>query len=329
MYIQLCEDFTDFCPAPAAAVSDNKEDKKEDKKEEPSSEATSPTSPTEKKNKRGSVFGSFFNKKVTSPSAEKSEKEVGPTPPAKDDVPPVSDTAPKLDEPIENKPIDAAAVTAPANTDGAAETEPAKETRPENTQKKSFLGFIKKPETKKEEAKKEEAKKEEPAETTEAAAATEATPATETTDATKTDEAAKEEKPAADKEKRRTSLFGGLGTIKKKRDESETNQDGTERKREKSPLPSKIGGLFRKPSKAVKSDESKATETKETKDEVKDESKTETPAEAVTTDAAATETKTDAPVTEATDSKIVGDVVPETLQATEAPAVAPEVKATA
>lgn len=317
---------TDFCPAPAAAVSDNKEDKKE----EPTSEATSPTSPTEKKNKRGSVFGSFFNKKVTSPSAEKSEKEVGPTPPAKDDVPPVSDTAPKLDEPIENKPIDAAAVTAPANTDGAAETEPVKETRPENkSEKKSFLGFIKKPETKKEEAKKEESKEEKPVETTEAAATTEATPATETTDATKTDEVAKEEKPAADKEKRRTSLFGGLGTIKKKRDESETKEDGTERKREKSPLPSKIGGLFRKPSKAVKSDESKATETKETKDEVKDETKTETPAEAATTDAAATETKADAPATEATDSKIVGDVVPETLQATEAPAAAPEVKATA
>lgn len=309
--------------APAAAVSDDKEDKKEE------TLATESSSPTEKKAKRGSVFGSLFYKKVTSPTTEKTEKEAGPAPPAKDEVPPVSDTAPKLDEPIENKPIDTAAVTAPANTDGAAE--PTKETTTEpKTEKKGFLGFIKKPESKKEEPKVAEAKAAEPATTTEAApAATEATPATtEAVDAPKAEETTKEERPV--QEKRRTSLFGGLGTIKKK-DESKTSEDGTERKREKSPLPSKIGGLFRRPSKAVKSEEPKATETK-------DETKLDTPAEDATTTTepavTATDDKVEAPAattatTDVTDSKIIGDVVPESLQAQEKVATAPEVKATA
>lgn len=244
-------------------------------------------------------------------------------------MPPVSDTAPKLDEPIENKPIDTAAVTAPANTDGATEIkEIPKETPAEpKAEKKSFLaGFInKKPETKKEEPKEDKVP--------EPVAATETTPfATDAVDAPKTEETApKEERPTV--EKRRTSLFGGLGTIKKnKKDESETAEAGTERKREKSPLPSKIGGLFRKPSKAVKSEGPKPTETKE-------EHKTETPAEAITaptepamaTEAPATDAKIETPAatTDVTDSKIIGDVVPETLQAQDKVATAPEVRATA
>lgn len=280
----------------------------------------------------------FSKAKVTSPTTENTEKEVGPTPPAKDDVPPVSDTAPKLDEPIDTKPLDTAAVTAPANTDGAADA-PKETTRPalENkTEKKSFLGSLmnKKPDTKKEEVKEDkpaEFKPTEPLATETSAAAPTTADATET--AVKSDSetpAVEDKKTPVEKEKRRTSLFGGLGTIKKKRDESEPTENGTERKREKSPLPSKIGGLFRKPSKAVKSEETKpATETK-------DEVKTETPAATATTSSTAdsavpaTEAKTDIPVgTEATDSKIIGDVVPEALTTQEKIATAPEVKASA
>lgn len=60
-----------------------------------------------------------------------------------------------------------------------------------------------------------------------------------------------ETKPAL-KEKRRTSLFNGLGSKKEKSD-TET----TEGESRKSPLPQKLGGLFRRPSKAVKSEETK------------------------------------------------------------------------
>jgi hypothetical protein len=218
-------------------------------------------------------------------------------------------------------------VTAPATTDGAVEA--PKETPAEaKTEKKSFLsGFInKKPEAKKEEPKVAETKPTEPAATTEATPAVDAVPATtEATEVPKTEEGVtKEERPTV--EKRRTSLFGGFGTIKKK-DENKTTEEGTERKREKSPLPSKIGGLFRKPSKAVKSEEPKAAETK-------DETKVETPAEATaatTEPATSTEPKVEAPTatTDVTDSKIIGDVVPETLQAQEQVTATPEVKATA
>ena len=91
-------------------------------------------------------------------------------------------------------------------------------------------------------------------------------------------------------------------------------------KREKSPLPSKLGGLFRKPSKAVKSE--KPVEDVKTDGTATETKATETPA---TTEAAAT--------TAAPESKIVGDVVPDELHTTvhDAVTTAPstEVKATA
>ncbi|KAL4896709.1 Pleckstrin homology domain-containing protein [Aspergillus ambiguus] len=61
------------------------------------------------------------------------------------------------------------------------------------------------------------------------------------------------ETPAANKEKRRTSFFGNFG--KKKGDSDNEGTDG-----ESKPKGNKLGGLFRKPSKAVKS-EAKETET--------------------------------------------------------------------
>ncbi len=287
---------------PAAVLStDNKEEDK-----------TGATTPTEKSKKRSSVFGSIFNKKnVTSPTTEKTEAEAAT--PAKDtEIPPVSETAPKIEEPIATKPIDAAAVTAPtsvepAKEDAPVEPTPAPESPPKTEKKPSFLtGLIKKVEGKKEEPKEE--KVVEPTAPVEGA-----TPAAvESTDGTTETPVVKEERPA--REKRRTSLFGSLGTLKKKtekkEDAAERTEDvnGTETNREKSPLPTKLGGLFRKPSKAVKSD-----------------APTEPAAEPVTE---TKETSAAEPVVapETTESKIVGDVVPADLHTTP---VAPEVKATA
>lgn len=246
----------------------------------------------------------------------------------------MSETAPKLDEPIENKPIDTAAVTAPVDTTSEtpfynATTLPADPSAPHHhshaapateavvtpkTEKKgSFLGFMKKAETKKEA--KEEVKAEkatepvvaEPVTTT----ATEATPEAAVVDSpavAANTEVAKEERPA--REKRRSSFFGSLGTMKKRNPEaSEADNATPDVKRERSPLPGKLGGLFRKPSKAVK-----PTETEAATD-----AKVETPA-------ASTEVPANATVVEPTESRIVGDVVPDDLHADTTAPVASETK---
>lgn len=95
-----------------------------------------------------------------SPTSEKSEKEVGPAVPAKDhEVSAVSENAPKLEEPIENKPIDTAAVTAPVDaptpvTEPVKEpvvtkaTTPAAKSASSPSAKDAIIGFIKKQESK-------------------------------------------------------------------------------------------------------------------------------------------------------------------------------------
>jgi len=61
-----------------------------------------------KPSKRNSLFGSLFNK-VSSPSQEKTEKEVGPTVPVKEtETAPVSAVAPQLADPVDttvSKPV--------------------------------------------------------------------------------------------------------------------------------------------------------------------------------------------------------------------------------
>lgn len=72
-----------------------------------------------KAGKRASIFGSFFSgkKDATSPTVEKNEAETAPAVPAKgNDVTAVSEKAPKIDEPAQSKPIDTAAVIAPADS---------------------------------------------------------------------------------------------------------------------------------------------------------------------------------------------------------------------
>lgn len=58
------------------------------------------------------------------------------------------------------------------------------------------------------------------------------------------------------KERRRTSIFNSLSNKKDKKSGEPTSEtEATEGETKKSPLPQKLGGLFRRPSKAVKSEE--------------------------------------------------------------------------
>lgn len=329
-------------PAAVAVSAEKKEEKHHDKAVE---DTTSPvTSPTEKKNKRASVFGGFFGgkNKVASPSVEKTEKDVVPEAPVQEEAPvvsTVSETAPRLEEPIDHKPIDTAAVTAPVDAvDSTAAPASAAETKPvepvaatdstltPRTEKKSFFAGLKKKQEKKEEVKEEKTNEEAvkevapvavPETTTEPAPVV-AEPAVETP--VKDVETAKEERPA--REKRRTSLFGSLGTLKRKTDKSpepssaaaiSEDAKSPEIKREKSPLPSKLGGLFRKPSRSAKDTLNVAEDGKTETTPATDATKTgETPL--VTSEH---ETPANATVIEHTgDSKIMGDVIPSDLHST-------------
>jgi len=253
----------------------------------------------------------FGKKGFTLPGTEKSEKEAAPA--KESEVPPVSETAPKIEEPIENKPIDAAAVTGPADTTetAAPAEEPVTEptpapatteaaTAPHSEKKGGLISFIKKAEARLEGKKehKEEAKEDKPAETTKEPAA--AAPASSEPAATEsTENGIKEERPA--REKRRTSLFGSLGTIRKKSPGAAETEEAAEPKREKSPLPAKLGGLFRRPSKAVKSEAPKETTPAESAPATTEAASTETPATDATPATAAPETT----------EKTVGEAVPD------------------
>jgi hypothetical protein len=307
---------TEASAASAAAIVTS--DKKEEKED---------ASPVEKKGKRGSVFGSLFKNRITSPTTEKSDKDAMTT----SDVPPVSETAPKLEEPIENKPIDTAAVTAPVDTaatpaaeEATKEPTPAAEasTAPKTDKKGGLLGFIKKTEAKfegKKEPKEEDKAGEAIAQDPVAAASAEPTESA-TTQAVATEPAAEtsvpvtDERPARDG-KRRTSLFFN----KKQPETSEADDSVAEPKREKSPLPGGkfIGQLVRRASKAIKSEGSKD----------------KTPAAEPATTATSTEptaTETPAALPEAADAKLA-EPATEPVQSTPEPVATavPEVKATA
>jgi hypothetical protein len=296
---------------PAAVLASDKKEEKED------------SSPIEKKGKRGSVFGSLFKNRISSPTAEKSEKDAVAT----SDVPPVSETAPKLEEPIENKPIDTAAVTAPVDAPVATEEPAAAETSAPKTDKKGgLLGFIKKTEAKLEGKKevKEEAKEDKAGEAiaqdpVAAASAEPAEPASAhqavtTEPTTESSVPVTEERPARDN-KRRTSLFFN----KKQPETTEADDTVAEPKREKSPLPGGkfIGQLVRRASKAIKSDGAKE--------------KTPTETAPATTSTEATASETPATVPDATEPTPTEPPVAEPIQSTPEPVATtvPEVKATA
>lgn len=315
--------------SPAAPIAEATEEKKVEapKAEEPKAEEakletpakTEATTPNiDKKSKRSSIFGSFFPKKdVTSPSAEKSEKEAAPAVPEKDkEVPPVSDTAPKLDEPATTKPIDTAAVTAPVDAENKEpkEVKENKETPNETgtspSSKGGLMGFIKKQEAKLES--KKDVKKEEKAEESAAPVTSEPPAATEPAK----DIPATESTPGV-KEKRRTSLFGNLGTTKRKeKSEATSDAEGTDGEK-KSSAANKLGGLFRKPSKAVKSEEKKPTPSNSETKPIAEGTETETKPEPLAKDEPSTNGPTE------TKPETIGDVVPEAVT------TAPEVKASA
>lgn len=231
-------------------------------------------------------------------------------------MPPVSDTAPKLDEPATTKPIDTAAVTAPVDAENkeAKETKDTKDTPTETgtspSSKGGAIGFIKQQQAKLQS--KKEPKKEEKSEDV-AAPATSETPAA--TEAAK-DTPASDSTPGP-KEKRRASLFGNLGTTKKKeKSEATSDAEGTDGEKKNSAA-NKLGGLFRKPSKAVKADEKKATPATSESKPIAEGTEAETKAEPVAKDEPSTNGPAD------TKPETIGDVVPEAVT------TAPEVKASA
>lgn len=121
--------------APATIIAASHEKKADETKPELST--TKGTENHEKRGgKRGSIFGNFFSgrKDITSPTAEKTASDVAPVVPTKDsEVAPVSETAPKIDEPAQSKPIDAAAVTAPVDSAIAAHDLPANSVHAQTT----------------------------------------------------------------------------------------------------------------------------------------------------------------------------------------------------
>ncbi|KAF2196939.1 hypothetical protein GQ43DRAFT_230564 [Delitschia confertaspora ATCC 74209] len=286
------------------ATSETTEAKVEEKKPKPT--------------KRTSIFGSLAMK-LKSPTAEKKESELVPAVPAKDTE--VSAEAPKVEAPLAATDASVPLVEAPKVEDvKPATTTPHKEK--ENFFGK-FLGKAKTPTT-------ETAPKLETAPKVEEAPKVEAPvePVTEASVAP-TEEEKKEETPAATTTpaaaatttpapapKKRGSIFGNFtGSVKKGKDVAEG--EAVESK-------SKLSGLFRKASKSVKPTKeekettpaaTKAEETAETKEEVKVE-------EAPKLEAA------NEPTT-ATETPVIGDVVPEAVQVGQAPKSTTEVSATA
>ena len=143
-----------------------------------------------KANKRGSIFGNFFNKKDASSSAA---TETAPAVPAKDETPTTASTAPQTENPVSPP------------TEGTTTT----------TNEPSAV----------------------PNEVTSSPVNSSANPDT-------------------TKPQRRTSFFNNLGTKKEKRSEAISDAEGTDGEGKKS-TGSKLGGLFRKPSRAVASNNTK------------------------------------------------------------------------
>lgn len=107
-----------------------------------------------KPNKRNSLFGGFFNKRETgSPTLERSEKDVGPTPPLKDTEPTLASApTPQLTEPMITSSVQLAELsqksvpdmldtsTAPVAGDAAVQ-------KSSSTSKGGIFGFMKQKET--------------------------------------------------------------------------------------------------------------------------------------------------------------------------------------
>ncbi|KAI9881035.1 MAG: hypothetical protein M1830_008917 [Pleopsidium flavum] len=220
-----------------------------------------------KPSKRNSLFGSLFNK-VSTPSQEKSERDVGPTVPVKDtETNPVSAVAPQLADPVDTsapKPVTSTGETAPVTTGTSTTRQPLTSSSPP---KGGIFAFMKQKEAKHEDKKdikadeKLERSGEEPVAVTGTPTApgsgalpmTTAASGTLETPAQGTTSTATATTPEAVKDKRRTSFFGTLSGKKERvpdvGSEGEVIDGET---KQKSTSSSKLGGLFRRPSRAVK-----------------------------------------------------------------------------
>ncbi|RAO65535.1 uncharacterized protein BHQ10_001547 [Talaromyces amestolkiae] len=243
----------------AATAEDKKEEKKEDKKSRSQSR------------KRASIFGSILGKKE--------KEEVKEEAPATTEAAPAEETAvAETAAPAETTEAPAAEATteetAPVEAAAATET-PAEEEKEEakpaaKTKRASIFGdFFKKVASPSKEKTEEEVapvastapqlenpvdetavKPIEPESVTEAPAVEAAAAAASSSETPAAEAATEEKKEATTPEKRRTSLFGTLG----KKAKTESTSDGEGKKT------NKLGGLFRKPSKAVKSEDDKKKE---------------------------------------------------------------------
>ncbi|CRG84912.1 hypothetical protein PISL3812_02084 [Talaromyces islandicus] len=246
-------------PAGEAAGEDKKEEKKEEKKEDKKSRSQS--------RKRASIFGSILGKKEKEEVKEEAPAEEAPAEAAAETA-----AEPAAEPAAEAATETPAADAAPAETAEAAPAEDKKEEPKSATKSKRtsiFGNFFNKVASPGKEKTEEEvapvastapqlenpvdesaAKPIEPETVTDAPAA-EAAAAAETPAEEKKEEK-KEETTPETKEKRRTSIFGTLG----KKVKAEAGSDSEAAKK----AGNKLGGLFRKPSKAVKSEEKKDKE---------------------------------------------------------------------
>ncbi|KAL9092336.1 MAG: hypothetical protein Q9165_004510 [Trypethelium subeluteriae] len=308
------------------------------------------TSGTNKSTKRSSIFGSFFEK-VRSPTSEKKESDVGPVPPPKDDAAPVlpptdgSDEAPPAppkDDKLEEAAATGAATGAGVTTATAAEEskDGQREKATATTPSKEKEGFFKrllseskvktaKPEAAKEDSKvgaetaatEESTKEGEAAATTADKAAVPAEPAVPVDDkpnngasgiGAPADEqrAGKKDEPSTPKEKR-ASIFGTFkGKVRdQKGDKSDAEKSEGEEKKS-----NKLGGIFRNPSKAIKSSTSKDTKKDEAKPTVNGDKLADKKANETAATKEATEQK---PLEDSTTTsevkQSIGDVVPEAV----------------
>lgn len=252
--------------------------------------------PTPKANKRTSIFGNFFEK-VRSPAVEKKESEVAPTVPPKDnDVV----AAPAEESAVATDAAEPTAAAAEPATE-AAESKPATTPTPAKEKAGFFSKFGKKKEA------------ESPA--AETPAAVEVKPEEAAVPAVDGEAAAAPSPKATpeplNKEKRRTSFFGNFGA-------KGGEADGEKKKG--------LGGLFRNPSKAVKSNKDKEAAPKV--DEEPETKADEAKAEEVKAEDKVEEPKAEENTTTEESKPTIGDVVPEAVQANENQAT-PTVQATA
>lgn len=242
----------------AAPAEEKKEEKKDDKKSRSQSR------------KRASIFGSILGKKEKEEVKEEAPAAAATTEAAPVEEAPVAAPAETTETPAAVATTEEAApVEVPAATETPAE-EKKEEAKPAAKAKRAsiFGDFFKKVASPSKEKTEEEVapvastapqlenpveenavKPIEPESVTEAPAV-EAAAVASSSETPAAAEATEEKKEATTPEKRRTSLFGTLG----KKTKTEPTSDGEGKKT------NKLGGLFRKPSKAVKSEDDKKKE---------------------------------------------------------------------